>query len=291
MDTPVFWIERACVAAGEIEDPSQRVQAYVQIVKLQASTGDIDGAKETTRFIKKASPKAQAYREIVAAQARRADITGARVTAAGINPNTEWKAEAYRDIADAQTAAGDLIGARKTLTERGVTGDRVSDPSFQAFSNRNIASQHALRGDFAAALASAEGLTDPAQRSVAYRDIAVAEAGVKDFGGALTHAGMITDPAIQVSALARIVKAQILAGDKAGALVTLDRAKAGAAAIQDAFFAKLVRREIAAAQAYSGDWAALSQWIESLQDHDERVTACLGAAQNILDLRSPTIPK
>jgi len=133
--------------ADQIQNASDKHEAYGYIADAQAMAGDTTAALKTIALDPQLSNKNSTYNEIVLAQLKANDITGALTTANLINDtsaNYSYEDKAYNEIAEAQIKINDFNGAAKSAAS---IGDVVS----QSILMSEIATAMAKSGDITGA--------------------------------------------------------------------------------------------------------------------------------------------
>ena len=265
----------ALETANTTVEPQARFEALAEVAKVQASVGDIAGARKT---VATALEMAEANKDVgsgtyalslfAEAQAAAGDSVGALVTAETIE-DVFYHDIALAKVAKIQSAIGDSAGARATLAkalgavkifqEKGVWTPALIEIARAQLAVNDISG---ARETLATALKAAKTLPDGDSRDFAMTRISEAQASAGDIAGAIATAKTVESVKLRAKALAVVAKAQAVAGDITGALET-ERA------IEDVVSRALVLANVAKAKAANGDIAgareAVAAVIESVK--------------------------
>ena len=200
-------LDDAKAAAREIPNPLWRAMAYQELVRIQAESGDIEGAKATARDIEVFWPPkegkdsadvkimaqmsgdgaaenffsistAMAYREIVIVQAESGDMEGARATVQEMDALDEkrtWAETARADLAYVQAKSGDIAGALSAIKTLRITQD---------YAYGRVCEGQAEYGDISGAKATLQRMGGSRHEQRARRAVAIAQARASDLDGA-----------------------------------------------------------------------------------------------------------
>ena len=203
--------DAALKTSGLIQNASLKADAQDGIIKLQAMTGDVEGARKSAGLIQVNELG------IVGVQVRTGDFAGARETA-DLMKDPEPKSAALAYIAGMQANAGDIAGARSTLAAAQETANLIPDAVGKSNARAYIAGAQAATGDIAGArstmadvLKTVGMVQNAAEMGSLQVTDAFAQAFAGDVVGAQKSAELIQDAAHKSSALAAIARVQAAA--------------------------------------------------------------------------------
>lgn len=247
-------LDRALIAAGEVDDPYRRAEAFAGIARAQVLVEDTSAADRTIHQALAAAQQVAepdfrgwVLHEVVLAQIAADDMLGARETAARIEaPRPQGAALAV--VADIQLRSGDLAAAQATagkIREAGAKGEVL----------RQIVATQSARGDLAAARESLRAIDDPFYLTGATGDIAVAEVRRGNVTQAKALAARVRRSG-RSDVYGRIALAQVERSDVSGATETLQK-------IDDELHRAVIQGRIAVSRAMNGDTANAQQLFAS----------------------------
>ena len=301
----------AMQTARTIDDASARAEALGNIATAQAEAGDKIGARktlakaiQTAREIDHASARAWVLQGIARAQAETGNIAGATQAAREIN-DVRSRAWTLRDIARTQAKSGDIAGAVETTGE--ITGVWKKEPTYpqglpvpdtflkgyyDAYHDKSFphldydSYTQAVKKDLEEDKSLLKRMGD--ELYVFYRHRMDRNAFDAKFGldGWLKkyHLQQQNDDVVVAlaGALSGIATAQAETGDKTGARKTLTEAMQITGTINDAADRAEALRDIARAQAQTGDTVGAMQIAGTIDD----TSALAGALSGIATARA-----
>jgi hypothetical protein len=225
----IDWLIRARDELANIKDVREQGAAGWQIVRLFATAGDEQAARELANLLV-ARPHRWYFEEVLAGvHARAGDFAGARKFAAKIE-DEESRATALIDVLQEMALAGDIKGAREVADEFG-------NVQWRARAYGEIAGAQARRGEFAEARATAKNMFEKNSEEIDKDREPVASGPKTEPGPDLTPRAKENSKAVAAmrdKILAAVTEMQGLAGDLAGAKET-------AASIKDEMLADLAK--------------------------------------------------
>jgi hypothetical protein len=237
-------LERAQIAAGAIDDPYRRAEAFASIARAQVLVDAVSAADKTIHQALNAAERVPepAFRgwvlhDVVLAQIAADDLPGARQTAGRIESDRPQGA-ALASIADVQLRSGDLAAAQ-------ATAKRIRYAASRSEVLRQIVGVQAARGDVEGARETLKGISDRYYQTLAHGDIAVAEVRAGNIDRAYAQAGR-AKRASRAQVFGRIALARLDMGDAQGANETLPK-------INDELHRAAIQGRIAVKSAAAGD--------------------------------------
>jgi len=150
---------------------------YNEVLKGQAESGDMAGAKDAAENITYASFKGLAWEDIATIEARGGDIEGALATA-GLIESEIHRADAYSRIVKVQADGGAFAQAATTV-------QLIDEPNyFRCLAKSYIVEALTASGDIEEARATAAGIVDAERRGTAWAAIARSQLENGDISGA-----------------------------------------------------------------------------------------------------------
>jgi ribosomal protein S20 len=243
-------LERAQTAAGAIDDPYRRAEAFASIARAQVLVEATASADRTIHQALSAAERVPepAFRgwvlhDIVLAQIAADDLPDARQTASRIQADRPQGA-ALAAIADVQIRSGDLAAAQ-------ATAKRIRYAVAKSEVLRQIVGVQAARGDVEGARETLRSITDRFYQTLAHGDIAVAEVRGGNIERAYAQAAR-AKRASRSQVYGRIALARVDMGDAQGANETLQR-------MEDELHRAAIQGRIAANRAATGDARAAQE--------------------------------
>lgn len=268
-------VERAIQLAQRIRDSARQGQALRTIAISQTADGDYEGALRTARSIHHGPSNATALGDVAAALASQGDFAAARSLAWRIR-DAERRSRAFAEVAMAQALAGDRRGALALV-------EQIEDRFIRAQALAHVAASHGktasdeVREMFSRAAGLASGGRGPAaRRCFALAEVARAQIIAGDYAGARRMLGRALEvlPAVkarpeQIALLSKIAPLLARAGDYPAAYAAAMRA-------EDGSLRPLLVRDIAAAQAQSGESEAALRLIGGISNPLAATAALMG---------------
>jgi ATP/maltotriose-dependent transcriptional regulator MalT len=252
-------LNTARLIARNTPNARQRDVALGYVAGIQAQSGDIRSALDTSATIKDGTSKAYALARIAGARVGTVDddavpelLNRAFTTARRAKP-TGATAAVWCEIAQGFVLRGDLAQARSALDHAYTIATSKRGLRYSTVTLEKIARLRARTGDIARALAIAEGIPDGSSRALLVHDILAAQAERDDVAGAIRTASVLDDVRLQVAALFGIVGVQITNGDLSGARGSLRQVLELARETPDLGFRSHSLGAVAAAQVELGD--------------------------------------
>lgn len=237
-------LERAQIAAGAIDDPYRRAEAFASIARAQvlaqadaAADRTIHQALSAAERVPEPAFRGWVLHDIVLAQIAADDLLGARQTASRIEVDRPQGA-ALAAIADVQVRGGDLTAAL-------ASAKKIRYPAAKSEVLRQIIAVQAARGDVDGARETLKSINDNFYMALALGDIAVAEVRAGQTARANALAAR-AKRANRAQVFGRIALARVEMGDMQGANEALTR-------IDDELHRAVVQGRMAASRAAAGD--------------------------------------
>jgi len=237
--------------------------SLAQVVKLQAESGDLAGARATASAMQSEINKANALSDIAIAEAKTGDFERALKTLSTIKDESAGHLNAKKGIATIQGKTGDIQGALKTALE-------VMDSRPDAL--WDIVIPMAKAGDVKGAKQIISNVQNEYHRGYALWGVVRGQLN-GDLEGAIQTANSIETSHAKASALAEIARFQLNKGDIAGALQNLDAAAEAAGSVGNIWAKADILWQIAAAQAQSGDFKSSLKTATSIPAGSHREAA------------------
>lgn len=218
---------RLTAQAIRSERPLSAAQAAIAMTQLRG--GNVEAAIASAAKIKDDGPAGEVLRQIVAVQSARGDLAAARQTLRQIDDDY------YRGVAAADIAAAEVRnGALQSALATAASAPRSSRP--QAY--ERIAAELASRNDLPAAIAASNKIEDPIDRALVQGRIAsiAVERSPEQSSKLLADAVKALEQAPdkrdrKAVAWARLARMQALSGNRSRARELLTRADAAVAAL------------------------------------------------------------
>jgi hypothetical protein len=252
-------LNNARLIARGTPNARQRDVALSYVAGIQAQSGDVRSALDTSSAIKDGTSKAYALARIAGARVATADdaavpelLDRAFSTAKRAKP-TGATAAVMCEIAENYVVRGDLAQARSALDHAYTLASSKRGLRYSTATVEKIARLRARIGDMAVALSIAEGIPDASSRALLVHDILAVQAEKGDVAGALRTAGTLSDVRLQAAGLFGIVGVQMTSDDVPGAHASLQRVLEITRATPDSGFRSHSLGAVAAAQVELGD--------------------------------------
>ena len=251
----------------DYNDYEFRVSLIAEIARVQAETGDIDGAFHTAITVRDAPSRTHVLASIAKSQPRSDDITGAFQITDVLQMDMDndyqgfYRAQALAYVAEVQAKWGNQGIADETFSTALQTAREIEHARYRRDILESIAQAQANSGDIEGALQTVEEIDDGTYRGVALAYVAQAQANSGDIEGALQTVEEIDDGTHRGVALAYVAQAQAKSGDIDGALQTVRK-------LEDQHFLSsslfIALASVAKAQVDWGDIAGAVQTAETL---------------------------
>jgi tetratricopeptide (TPR) repeat protein len=255
-----------------------KLRAEEAIAIIQATTGDLNGARETSRDL---ADKSSVLEEIGMRQIRTGDLEGALKTADELEPGVNHDALLFL-VAQELDKRGDHRRALE-IARRITTPDiEQTMPGMDARPARpmgpmgpcELASYDAKSGRFAEAYKRLEG-TNCNCRSVAY-----IHEEARDAVGAERAMRSCPNPTDVSAGMAELAKRSAARGEVQDALKFADAARVTGAKFEEEYLAPALR-DVGRAWAKEGDLTSALEWARSRPDGYQRAMGLLGVAESI----------
>ena len=266
-------------SAEDIENPTARTFAFLQLAALHSVQGDAD---EERFWLDRALASVSDGESVTAAMnsLQTVGALGERVDAAWATSRCEdlreriaqWgdpieEVAAVNELVRGRAALGDVEGALAWARD-------VEDPWYREHAAASVLEAMAGKGKVDEAEALLEELTDPALRGAAQKSLAAATARTGNHAAGRDRAAAIADPEWRNGALREVAEIQAQAGGVEGARALAD-------AIPCEKWRADARRGIAEARALAGDAEHALQVVASMEDGGSQL-ACLAEVAQIL---------
>jgi hypothetical protein len=297
---------------GAFAQGHEREQVYIAVLRGQCRAGDLAGAA-ATRSEMGSQPNSDAYSQasswIALTQIQNGDLDGAIERANSQIPDVQLQSQVMGLVVKAQARRGDITAAQKTIEKM-----PAANPTMPAQEGARgwafLALAQMEMGDFAAATRSAQKVPDGRLKDQMIAQMSYERvlflARTRQFGAANDAAESLTPDDRRIDALCEIGLIQRAYGDtdgskqsylRAEALVPTSDARRRACLLADAgdreaallamdglndYVARAeVCREIAYAQAKSGEWREAEQWARSREAPMDKLLAIVGAVEGV----------